>query len=402
MVEFARLQHLKNIIIRGKKPLYTNIKMYFCRNLSIKNKMKKDTLKHFFALLMCIAVLAAVALNRTGKVLGHDVKEQKSALNNAKTDSVLTLQHDGTQVINTTILGKNIKGYGGTVPLKVFIKQGRITNIVALKNQETPDFFEEASSLFSQWIGKDLKTASTMKVDAVSGATFSSKAIINNVQLALNYAQKNELKTENHSTTDWSLQHISAIIVVLMAALIPLFYKNKWMRRIQFALNIVVLGLWSGTFISYSLLVNYVENGINPLTTFVPFVMLITAFVYPMLGKKNYYCNHICPYGSLQELAGIPYKRKWKMNKNTVKRLEQFRELLWTVLMMLMLSGIGFEWLNYEVFSAFLLTAASWIVIAIAVVFLVLSVFVPRPYCRFICPTGTLFKVVQSRKIFKK
>ena len=90
------------------------------------------------------------------------------------------------------------------------------------------------------------------------------------------------------------------------------------------------------------------------------------------------------------------------MNKNTVKRLEQFRELLWTVLMMLMLSGIGFEWLNYEVFSAFLLTTASWIVIAIAVVFLVLSVFVPRPYCRFICPTGTLFKVVQSRKIFKK
>ena len=364
--------------------------------------MKKDILKHFFALLMCIAVLAAVALNRTGKVLGYDIKEQKSALNNAKTDSVLTLQHDGTQVINTTVLGKNIKGYGGTVPLKVFIKQERITNIVALKNQETPDFFEEASSLFSQWIGKDLKTASTMKVDAVSGATFSSKAIINNVQLALNYAQKNELKTENRSTTDWSLQHISAIIVVLMAALIPLFYKNKWMRRIQFALNIMVLGLWSGTFLSYSLLVNYVENGINPLTTFVPFAMLITAFVYPLFGKKNYYCNHICPYGSLQELAGIPYKRKWKMNKSTVKRLEQFRELLWAVLMMLMLSGIGFEWLNYEVFSAFLLTAASWVVIAIAVVFLVLSVFVPRPYCRFICPTGTLFKVVQSRKIFKK
>ena len=122
MVEFARLQHLKNIIIKGKKPLYTNIKMYFCRNLSIKNKMKKDTLKHFFALLMCLAVLAAVALNRTGKVLGYDVKEQKNALNNAKTDSVLTLQHDGTQVINTTVLGKNIKGYGGMVPLKVFIK----------------------------------------------------------------------------------------------------------------------------------------------------------------------------------------------------------------------------------------------------------------------------------------
>ena len=32
----------------------------------------------------------------------------------------------------------------------------------------------------------------------------------------------------------------------------------------------------------------------------------------------------------------------------------------------------------------------------IAAAFVTLSVFVPRPYCRFACPTGTLFKLAEA------
>ena len=364
--------------------------------------MKKDNIQRLLALLTCCLVMMVVAVNRDGSVIGHKLKKDTDTATVTKKVTIDRITEDGTQIINTTTLGKGITGYAGEVPLEVYIKDNKITKIVALPNKETPDFFEEASALFAKWQGLETEKAITAKVDAVSGATFSSKAIIANVRAAAQYAAQTKQEQPNSNTFEWSWQYIAGLIVVLMGAIIPLFYKNKWMRRIQFVLNIVVLGLWCGTFISYSLIVSFLSHGTNWAISAVPLIMLITAFIYPLFGKKNYYCNHICPYGSLQELAGIPYKRKWKMNKNTVKRLEQFRELLWTVLMMLMLSGIGFEWLNYEVFSAFLLTTASWIVIAIAVVFLVLSVFVPRPYCRFICPTGTLFKVVQSRKIFKK
>ena len=86
------------------------------------------------------------------------------------------------------------------------------------------------------------------------------------------------------------------------------------------------------------------------------------------------------------------------MGSKTVKRLTFFRKALWMVLMLLMLVGVGFDWMDYEIFAAFIITSASTVVLLLACLFFILSVFVPRPYCRFVCPTGTLFKVAQDSK----
>ena len=363
--------------------------------------MKKDNIQRLLALLTCCLVMIVVAVNRDGTVIGHKIKKDTDTTTVTKKVTIDRITEDGTRIINTTTLGKGITGYAGEVPLEVYIKDNKITKIVALPNKETPDFFKEASALFAKWQGLETEKAITAKVDAVSGATFSSKAIIANVRAAAQYAAQTKQEQPNSNTFEWSWQYIAGLIVVLMGAIIPLFYKNKWMRRIQFVLNIVVLGLWCGTFISYSLIVSFLSHGTNWAISAVPLIMLITAFIYPLFGKKNYYCNNICPYGSIQELASSATKKKWKMSKETTKRLELFREILWTILMMLMLVGTAFQWMDYEVFSAFLITTASWVVLAIAVVFLLLSFFVPRPYCRFVCPTGTLFKIAQSGKVFK-
>lgn len=82
---------------------------------------------------------------------------------------------DGSVRLNTTELGKDIVGYGGTVPLEITLHEGRVENIRALANSETPDFFKEASELLTKWNGQTIEDAQKMKVDAVSGATFSSK-----------------------------------------------------------------------------------------------------------------------------------------------------------------------------------------------------------------------------------
>ena len=364
--------------------------------------MKKDILQRVATLLTCFLVLAVVSVHRDGTVLGHRLKANNATPADTAKNADVQQQPDGTLLVNTTRLGKNVKGYGGNVPLQVHWKEGRIVKIVPLKNEETPEFFAEATQLLARWIGKTPEEALRLKVDAVSGATFSSNAIIANVHLAAQAASKETVAAAAGSSFKFTWKYAAALLVLLSGAVVPLFYKHKVMRRIQFVLNIAVLGFWSGTFISYSLLVSYVSNGADLLASLIPLLMLLTAFVYPLFGKKNYYCNNLCPYGSIQELAGSMRKRKWKMSKKLVKRLEMFRELLWAVLMMLMMVGMAFEWMNYEVFSAFILAGASWVVLAIAAVFLVLSVFVPRPYCRFVCPTGTLFKVVQSGKVFKK
>ncbi len=360
--------------------------------------MKKEKIKQVFCLITCIMVIIAVAINRDHKVLGHDLTTQATI--NSKTTKVDTMrtEPDGTIVINTTELGKDIKGYGGRVPLEIYLKESRIIKVKALKNSETPDFFAEASQLLTRWNGKTSDEALAMKIDGISGATFSSRGIIKNMQCGLQYAQKNASEPSFWERIDWSAKSLIGLIVVLAGAILPLFWKNKRYRTVQMLLNITILGLWCGTFISYSLIVNYMSAGIDPWTALVPIVMLITAFIYPLFGKKNYYCNNICPCGALQDLAGKARKKKWKMSSQPVKLWGNLRQLFWSILMVLMLAGVLFQWMDYEIFTAFIFRSASVVVLILAGIVTMLSVFVPRPYCRFICPTGTLFKIAQGGK----
>ena len=107
-------------------------------------------------------------------------------------DNVMT-KENGMTVINTTTLGKNVPGYIGTTPLKIYIEKNKVVKIEALKNQETPKYFIKVKkALLDKWNGKKVKDAKALKVDAVTGATYSSEAVIENVKLGLDYYQKNK------------------------------------------------------------------------------------------------------------------------------------------------------------------------------------------------------------------
>mgnify|MGYP004512181153 CR=1 FL=1 len=97
----------------------------------------------------------------------------------------------GTAIVNTTSIVK-ARGFQGNTPVTIHIKGGKITNIESLPNQETPQYFARAEELLKKFIGKSVDEASTMKVDAVSGATFSSKALIQNVKGGLKYYKENK------------------------------------------------------------------------------------------------------------------------------------------------------------------------------------------------------------------
>lgn len=362
-----------------------------------KNNKVTKKIEQIVILISCLAIMVVAAVERDGKVWRHSLNEEPAdtaaAAGGAAVDTMRTLA-DGTVVVNTTNLAKDVSGFGGPVPLEIYIKDGKISKVEALKNSETPDFFNQAKALLTRWNGKTVEEAQQMKVDGVSGATFSSRGIIGNMERGLQFAAKNSKKPSILDKLDLSAKTIVGLVVVLLAAIIPLFYHNKRWRIIQLSLNVIVLGLWCGTFLSWSLFVNFMSNGINVWVSLIPIIMLITAFIYPLFGKKQYYCTNICPFGSLQELAGKTTHKHCKMGPKTVKRLTLFRRILFAVLMILMLTGVWSAWMDYELFTAFIFNSASIVVIILAVVFVLLSVFVPRPYCRFVCPTGTMFKML--------
>lgn len=107
-------------------------------------------------------------------------------------DDIMT-KEDGMIVINTTELGKDIEGYNGPTPLKVYIKKNKVERIEFLKSAESPKYYAKVKkTLVDQWTGLKVKDALTQKVDAVTGATYSSDAVIQNVQRALDYYQSHK------------------------------------------------------------------------------------------------------------------------------------------------------------------------------------------------------------------
>ena len=109
-----------------------------------------------------------------------------------KGDGVIT-KENGVYIVNTTTLAKDVRGYRGTTPLKIYIKKNKIEKIEALKNRETPEYFEEvAHVMLPKWKGMTVKKALQTNVDGVTGATLSSNAVRENVKRGLEYYQKNQ------------------------------------------------------------------------------------------------------------------------------------------------------------------------------------------------------------------
>ena len=107
-------------------------------------------------------------------------------------DQTMT-KENGVTVINTTTLGKDVQGYLGTTPLKIYIEKNKVVKVEALKNQETPKYFIKVKkALLEKWNGMKVKDAQKLKVDAVTGATYSSNAVIDNVKLGLDYYQSHK------------------------------------------------------------------------------------------------------------------------------------------------------------------------------------------------------------------
>lgn len=373
-------------------------------------RQRKGIMIRLLSLVVVMLVLSAAAILRDGRIFGHDLRQTHAAVASvAQGSDTLEVQPDGTFVVNTRVLAKDVQGYGGPVPLKIHIdKDGRLTAIEAEPNAESPSFFDRAKELFSRWQGKTIDEAMAEDVDAVSGATFSSKAIIRNVQRGLAYAKQHGLadggkgaqkeSAERTVATGWTLGSIVALIAVLLGAVVPLFTNNRRLHLVQLVVNVVVLGLWTGTFVSYTLFLRFFAGGVSLSaigTLAAPLLMLIVALLYPLAGRSGHYCAHICPLGSAQELAGKLSRRKLRITPRVLRVLTALRNLLWGVLMALLLTGTCTAWIDYELFTVFIYSSASVWVIVLAVLFLVLSVWVPRPYCRFVCPTGALMKSVE-------
>jgi hypothetical protein len=274
----------------------------------------------------------------------------------------------------------------------------KVKSILLQENSETPDFIESVkdNGIISQWIGKGSSDMSDFKPDALSGATITSKAINNSIKQSLS---ANGGTSINRGVMDvFDIKSIVALLVIVFGLLISFKLRaNKKLRTIQLILNTAVLGLWCGKFISLKVMLSWTSNGVNVIAGMVLVIMLLLSVVLPIFfNKKSFYCNWICPFGSAQELAGKLNKNKVRIGNRTMSILKHSREVITLGVFLLLWLGIATDIVDYEPFSAFIFQHASFAVILIALLSLLASVFTPRPWCRFACPTGQVLKWINK------
>lgn len=111
----------------------------------------------------------------------------------AQADDVMKKEKDGTYIVNTTTLAQDVEGYNGTTPVEIYIKKNKIVKVLLLKSQETPKYNARIKrQLLPQYEGMKVVKSKSPEVDGLTGATFTSDAVKENVRRGVDYYWKHK------------------------------------------------------------------------------------------------------------------------------------------------------------------------------------------------------------------
>ena len=106
----------------------------------------------------------------------------------ASAQDVMRKEKDGTYIVNTTTLAQDVEGYNGPTPVEVYIKKNKIVKVVPLKSQEGPKYVAKVKkNMLPKYEQMNVKKGTVQDVDAVTGATFTSQAVQENIRRAVAY-----------------------------------------------------------------------------------------------------------------------------------------------------------------------------------------------------------------------
>ena len=156
--------------------------------------MDRDKLKKYLSFTLATLVTVAMAFS----IISYNKKHKINYATNNKTQIASGSNVEG---LKDGEYEGNSQGYGGDFKVKIKIKNGELSAINVVTNNETPEYYEKASVIIAQILEKG-----NTDVDSISGATISSEAIKNAVKDGLHKAgSKKEApklaqKTQKHNT----------------------------------------------------------------------------------------------------------------------------------------------------------------------------------------------------------
>ncbi|HUR59073.1 MAG TPA: FMN-binding protein [Opitutaceae bacterium] len=325
-------------------------------------------------------------------------------------DGLFVLDRTGRElgyVVRTQPRCRDIIGYCGvTDAIVVLDGDWKIVGIGVHGSEDTGDYVKDVVAdrrFLKKWngmgwdaaAGVDLKKAG---IEGVSGATMTSMAIARSVKARLQMSA-DELAARpplRFGWRDWGMLVVLACATLM--AFGPAAWRHRGKRAYQIAL-IVYVGFVAGDLLAQKLFAGWTRAGI-PWTTAPGLVLLAgAALLVPWTTRQPFYCHHICPHGAAQELITHyrPARWQWTVPAGVVRGLEYLPAALLLFTLLVAMLALPFDLAGLEPFAAYVVRSAGWAPLAIAVVGLIASCFVPQAYCRFGCPTGALLSFVRAR-----
>ena len=290
------------------------------------------------------------------------------------------------------------EGYAGEIRTAVRVDTlGYIDDFYIFKHSETPSFFKKVihKGLIRQLKGTSY--AESFKpdqgIDVVSGATYTSDAIIECAKSGSRHIALEELGFEVPADIKPPfLVGISEIALVLLylVALIGVYtsfpYK-KILRWTTLVTGLVILGFWFSVPLTLSR-INLFLIGFWPDWHYnlYWYILVFGFFLILMVTRKNIYCSWICPLGCIQDGIGLvgAARSRFSRKVNHVMKWVQ-RIVAWLAIVMALYYRNPAQ-LNYEIFGVSLsLTGATYLFIATGI-FFIASAFITRPWCNYLCP----------------
>ena len=298
----------------------------------------------------------------------------------------------------------NIVGYQGpSDTLLAFDTQFKLTGLTIQRSYETKEYVKnvvEDTYFPTLFVDKSLDELAQLdlakaQVEGVSGATMTSMAMARGLVLASQQAQ--QLRPSKTAVWRISSRDVGTILVTLCGLLFAFTHwrGSKYWRWAFQAVLVVYLGFINGDLLSQSLLAGWAQAGLPYRSSLGMVVLTAAALLVPVVSKKQFYCHQICPFGVVQEWAKqrSPWKKSVPARLSTALKWIPLLLLGWVILVTM--RQLPYNLSNIEPFNAFLITVAGWGTLAIAVVGIIASFFVPMAYCHYGCPTGALLNFLR-------
>jgi Na+-translocating ferredoxin:NAD+ oxidoreductase RnfG subunit len=365
---------------------------------------------------------ATLSRSSAQALAGQAAIEQQSVAGNARRVTYFRVLDAGGKttgyIFSSEDFAPQVRGFGGRMNLAVYIDDsGKLINFHIVRSNETPAYLEMLSDWWERLKHRPLfGRQSFSDVQAVTGATISSKAVMEALQLSAQKFAAESLGLNIEASGEPAVQKASAgldpavpyLVFVFVLSLLVIYWGGFWSRLAVLTFNLVVGGIILNAQFSTEQVMTLLSLQ-SPAVGLSAAFLLMAAMPIAILLAGNIYCGYLCPFGALQELLGyiVPARFKPALSRRDMKKPRFAKYVMLWVLVMLFFVLRRRTVLEADpliaVFSLRLHAGDIGPILAVILgVAVVGSLFYERFWCRYLCPAGAFLSLVNGVAILSR